>query len=332
MASRSAIIDAFLAAAGWEGAARLALAGDASPRSYSRLTLAGDTAILMDAPPAAGNDVGVFVKVAGHLQGLGLSAPQVLANDNEAGLLLLEDLGDALFARVLEHQPAVQPDLYAAATDLLIALQASPPWQGCRVWDTGHLVGLIDEILDWLPLKGPGAKEAISAGVETVLTALPPARPAMALRDYHAENLIWLPGRVGLARVGLLDFQDAFAGHPVYDLVSLLSDARRDVPDDLRDETLTRFARAKAMNTGEVRHAAAAIGAQRSLRILGVFFRLARRDGKRGYLRFVPRVWGHVQRDLTHPALDPLKAVLDRGLAPPTENLVATPCPTAPTA
>lgn len=329
MVERAENINALLAAAGWAGAERSALAGDASARRYLRLRLKDRTAILMDAPPEAGSDVTPFVEVAGHLRGLGLSAPQILAADEAAGLLLLEDLGDALFARVLEDQPDREPALYAAATDLLVTLQAAPAWRACATWDTGHLVALVDEILDWLPLARQDAKGAISAGLETVLKGLPPFEPVMALRDYHAENLIWLPDRKGLAQVGLLDFQDAFLGHPVYDLVSLLSDARRDVPEALRHEMIGRFAAAKGISEDDMRHAAAAIGVQRNLRILGVFARLARRDGKPGYLRFVPRVWAHVQRDLAHPALAPLKAAIDSDMTPPTDQQTAEPCPTA---
>lgn len=321
MADRPGIIDEFLSASGWGDASRTPLDGDASTRRYARLTLGGRSAILMDAPPDAGNDVAPFVSVAGHLKALGLSAPDMFAADTDAGLLLLEDLGDALFARVLEDQRDIEPELYAAATDLLVALQTAAPWGDARVWTTGDLTRLVAEVLDWLPLNGPGSADAISGGLETVLTAFPPAAPVMALRDYHAENLIWLPERSGLARVGLLDFQDAFAGHPVYDLVSLLSDARRDVPDALRDGMLARFAAAKGMAEDEVHHSAAAIGVQRNLRILGVFFRLARRDRKTGYLSFVPRVWGHIQRDLEHPALAPLKAAIDGGLTLPADNL-----------
>ena len=331
MADREAEIGVFLDRAGWSNATRHPLAGDASTRQYERLNLGAGTAILMDAPPDRGSDVVPFVEIARHLENLGLSPPKVLAADHGSGLLLLEDLGDALFAHVLERDPRLERELYEAATDLLVTLQGHAGPAGLTVWDTDILAGLVTDALAWLPIRNLKAKNDISAELVTVLEGIPTSNPVMALRDYHAENLIWLPQRSGDARVGLLDFQDAFAGPPIYDLVSLLCDARRDVSDDVRSVVLTRFARAKGFSEDAVDHAAAVTGVQRSLRILGVFFRLAQSGGKPGYLRFVPRVWGHILRDLDHPALASLKGPVLDSLAEPISELSATPCPTAPT-
>ncbi|GAA0297416.1 aminoglycoside phosphotransferase family protein [Rhodovulum strictum] len=334
MPERAEVIAAFLSGAGWGDATRRPLAGDASNRRYERLTDGLRSAVLMDAPAERGEDVRPFLAIARHLSGLGLSAPAILAEDPGTGLLLLEDLGDDLFARVAARDPAQEETLYAAAVDLLADLHRAPPPSGLGAYDAPIMARLARLPFDWyLPgIDAPapdGAAAAFRAGIETVLAEHAPPS-VLILRDYHAENLIWLPDRQGAARVGLLDFQDALCGHPAYDLVSLLEDARRDVDEGLQARMRTRYVAATGTAPDSFDRAYALLGAQRNLRILGVFARLCLRDGKPGYLPLLPRVWGHLMRDLSHPDLAPLRAqVLD--LIPPPEpdhlDRIARKCP-----
>jgi aminoglycoside/choline kinase family phosphotransferase len=301
----------FLALAGWGGATRAALAGDASSRRYERLSRAtGETAVLMDAPPATGEDVRPFTAIARHLAGLGLSAPLILAEDAEQGFLLLEDLGDALFARLLARDPAREAELYAAATDVLVALHRHPAPADLPRLDATTMPPLVAPVFDWYHAGATGrparpeARAALEDALAEALDCLAPvSRPVLILRDYHAENLIWLPGREGAARVGLLDFQDARAGHPAYDLVSLLEDARRDVAEPTRQLAIRRYIEATGAAAETFEAALAVQGAQRNLRILGVFARLSLHFGKAQYVDMIPRVWAHLRRDLAHPAL-----------------------------
>ncbi len=312
--SREAAIADFLAAAGWSAASRSPLAGDASPRRYERLTRGTGTAVLMDAPPERGIDPRPFLAMTGWLRGLGLSAPEILAADPEHGLVLLEDLGDDLFVRVCTRAPAAEPELYAAATDLLARLHAEPAPDAIDSWepppyDRAFLEFEARILTDWyLPPEGRAERAAeLTALIGTLAAPVLAAPPVAVLRDYHAENLVWRPGRAGLARVGLLDYQDMRRGHPAYDLVSLLEDARRDVAPGLRAAMTARYLERSGADPDAIIYAAHYLSAQRNLKILGIFARLARRDGKPGYLAHLPRVWDHLMRDLAHPDLAPLR-------------------------
>lgn len=317
-------LTAFLAAAGWGGATSEALAQDASSRSYVRLSRGRDSAILMQDPEG---DVALFARLAEHLRGLGLSAPEVLARAPEAGLLLLEDLGDDLFARLAARSPALEPQLYDTAVDVLIALRGAPPPPGLTAAGPALLAAMIAPVFDYYA-AGAGvpvpqdARAEIEDRLRSALTALPPAPQVMVLRDYHAENLLWLPGRTGAARAGLLDFQDALTGPPAYDLASLLQDARRDVPAAIAAAALARYARATGDAPETLAAACALIGLQRNLRILGVFARLAKLRGKPAYLQLLPRVWGHVQLALDHPAAAALVPLVRRHLPAPAPDVI----------
>lgn len=321
---RSARIDAFLAAHGWDSAARHALAGDASNRRYLRLVQPeGARAVLMDAPSERGEDVRPFTAIARHLRAFGFSAPEILAEDTQAGLLLLEDLGDALYARVLERNPSQEPELYRAATDLLVDLHRHEPPADLASYSPALMADLAGLALDWYRHGATGAKDSelrtrFCAEIETHLSALPAIDSVLIQRDYHAENLLWLPERAGLARVGLLDFQDAMRGHPAYDLVSLLQDARRDVSPETAHAMLDHYIAATGAEADAFTTAFHWLGAQRNLRILGVFARLSLRDGKPHYVALIPRVWAHLQTDLHHPALARMAALVDDALPPPT--------------
>ncbi|HEX4890904.1 MAG TPA: phosphotransferase [Alphaproteobacteria bacterium] len=345
MSEREQEITEFLTQAGWGAATRTKLADDAGYRSYQRLSGANGKAMLMNAPPggdqlrspaaAAYNrlahlatDCRPFVAVAHYLSQLGLSAPQILAADLPRGLLLLEDLGDDLFAKAIP-EGADETLLYGTAIDVLLALHAAPVPERLPVGDGGdHVLSQYDaraqeaEVLllsEWYApqLTGRALPEAALAEYiahwRHYFALSQPARPVLVLRDYHAQNLFWLPGRSGVARVGLIDFQDGLLGSPAYDLVSLLEDARRDVPPALQSQMLERYcAGAKAMHRSfdeaAFRMAYAVAGAQRNCKILGIFARLAKRDNKPAYLQLIPRVRGWLRNDLAHPAFAPLKA------------------------
>jgi hypothetical protein len=313
--SREAVIAEFLAAAGWGDATRAPLAGDASPRRYERLTVGAATAVLMDAPPDRGIDPRPFLSMTGWLRGLGLSAPEILAADRDRGLILLEDLGDDLFSRVCARAPEAEPELYAAATDLLARLHAEPAPDVIDGWepppyDRAFLEFEARILTDWyLPAEDRAERDAeLTALIGSLAAPVLAAPPVAVLRDYHAENLVWLPGRTGLARVGLLDYQDMRRGHPAYDLVSLLEDARRDVAPELRAAMTARYLDRSGADPQAFAYAAQFLSAQRNIKILGLFARLARRDGKPGYLALLPRVWDHLMRDLAHPELAALRA------------------------
>ena len=311
--------------AGWRGAARQVLAGDASVRRYERLILEGQSRILMDAPPGIADDVADFARTASHLRQIGLSAPAIFASDLANGFLLLEDLGDRVFARLIEKDPALEGPLCRAAIDVLLHLQSQPPPPdlpdlAAQDWARAALL-----VLDWYRFAITGDK-ADGTGFAAVLTGLLQSKAdgprVMILRDYHAENLMWLPQRDGLAKVGLLDFQLAQMGQPGYDLVSLLQDARRDVSPVIEQQMLQHFVAAKGQTLDGFAASYAVLGAQRALRILGIFARLCLVEGKSGYVAMIPRVWGQLQRNLAQPELTALRRVCDDLLPPPCpENL-----------
>ncbi len=324
MSTRDAEIKNFLAECGWAQADRRPLAGDASARRYERLHKAsGETAVLMDAPPESGEDTAPFVAIARHLARNGFSAPTILAHDRNRGLVLLEDLGDDLYAQVCERDRNAEFPLYERAVDLLLALRDIAPPDALAPYDGAVYLRESCLLTQWyLPAAtGRETPQALAAEYDVLIRktcALAATdRPCLVLRDYHAENLLWLPSRPAIAAVGLLDFQDALKGHPAYDLVSLLEDARRDTSDKLRATMIKRYLAASGDDRESFLTAYAALGAQRNLKIIGIFSRLWLRDGKPAYLDLIPRVWGHLQRDLEHPALAALRVFINRHVPPP---------------
>lgn len=310
---------AFLAKAGWGQASRTFLAGDASDRRYERLNRAGKPAVLMDAPPGKGDDPADFIAIANHLNALGLSAPCILAQDLAQGFLLIEDLGDDLFARLVEANPSQEPALYAAATDVLLHLQSNAAPKGLANLRAEDWAKAASFALTWYRFAITG-NEGDTKGFTNLLTRVLETHAdgprVLILRDYHAENLLWLPERAGIARVGLLDFQLGQMGQPSYDLVSLLQDARRDVSNETEAEMIARFQ--AGTNAQGFDAAYAAIGAQRALRILGIFARLCLVAAKPHYVSLIPRVWGQLQRNLAHPALADLAETCALWLPEPT--------------
>lgn len=329
MTDRAQLAQRFLDRTDWSGARRADLAGDASNRRYERLTdpATGRTAVLMDAPPEKGEDVRPFLRIARHLAGIGLSAPGIYHVDETNGFLLIEDLGDALFARVIPTDPALEPRLYAAATDVLVTLTQSTP-----IILDHYSPGLMTELASLAFTKyragisgdaGTGPLSRFAPRFEDILRETTQGHDVLVQRDYHAENLLWLPERDGVARVGLLDFQDAMLGHPAYDLVSLLQDARRDVPAGIEMQMIDRFIAKSGFDAHGFRTAYAVLGVQRNLRILGVFARLATDYGKPHYIDLIPRVWRHLVRGLDHPALAPVAELLLSALPIPTPDALA---------
>lgn len=333
--SRTGLISAFLARAGWQDADVFWLPGDASFRRYARLTRSGESAMLMDAPPPM-EDVRPFLAVAEHLLRLGQRAPRILARDEQAGLLLLEDFGDTTFTRALAVGTPEQP-LYRDALDLLIGLHrhADAASIALPAYDDALFLREAHMLTDWyLPAVAPGADiETARAGLTGALTPLlAQARQVpqtLVLRDYHVDNLMLLPGTQpggGSQGLGLLDFQDAVIGPVTYDLVSLLEDARRDVPPALAAAMMMRYAAAfPEIDPAALDLSCRIMGAQRSMKIVGIFTRLSRRDGKHRYLTHIPRLWRLIARDLDHPALAPLAAWLDSAIPPDIRTTPETP-------
>jgi aminoglycoside/choline kinase family phosphotransferase len=336
MNEREAALSGFLASSGWGAAERRHLAGDASDRRYERLRLGVATAVLMDNPPGGADDPAAFVTMANHLRQIGLSAPEVLAQDLGHGFLLLEDLGDDLFARLLMTEPGREALLYAAATDCLLHLQANPPPEGLPDLSAADWASAAAFALDWYALAATGTaphRADFLAAMTKAMVDWADGPRVLILRDFHAENLLWLPGRDGVGRVGLLDFQLGQLGQSAYDLVSLLQDARRDVAPETEAAMLARFCAARGLAPDHFAAHYAVLGAQRALRIIGVFARLCLKAGKPGYLRLLPRVWDQLQRNLTHPALADLARVCNAVLPPPTPDIlqrIENQCPTSP--
>jgi hypothetical protein len=283
----------------WQDWRQTPVAGDASARSYRRLfSPDGESVILMIAPPEAGEDLAPFLRIATHLAGIGLCPPEILKCDETAGLAVIGDLGPRHFADWIAAGDGDELTLYQAAADCTQKISACPAPAGLKTMtpDVGaDMVGLYSE---WYAPSADGAK--ITVAMKAALERLTPHPFTLSLRDFHAENLIWRPEQEGTDRVGLLDFQDAFLAHPLYDLVSLLRDARRDVSDRTVD-ALTKDADMAAFST---------IAVQRNLRILGIFARLVQRDKKLKYQPLIPRVISHLRRDLAHPDLRDLSELI----------------------
>ncbi len=344
----------FLKAAGLDTARRELLAGDASTRRYERLHLAdGTRVIFMDQPPAAesavcppgatqaervamgynaaarlaAGSVAAFVATAAYLREHGLSAPKIIAHDIEAGLAVLEDLGDGLYATLIAEGEAERP-LYEAAVDVQVQLQAATPPEvlvaGDAVWpllsyDTLALKIGADTFLEWWPKfsgLAPFSPEATAEWDELwapVWVRGEAGANVFTHRDYHAQNLLWLPERQGAARVGLLDFQDALRAHPAWDLTHLLQDARRDVSPELESAMLDRFLAARTSLDPEAFVADyRALAASNAARILGRVFARQALLGRRQYEAFMPRTWRYLERNLQDPAMTGLKAWFDR--------------------
>jgi len=320
---------------GWAGAAPSPLAGDASFRRYFRVSEGGRRAVVMDAPPP--ENIPAYEQVAGLLRGYGLSAPEIYAADREHGFLLVEDFGDDNYTRLLAAG-ADEPALYALAIDTLIALRRAAAGSGLPslpLYDEERLLIEASLLADWYapemlgaPLP-PTARADYLAGWRAVLPQASLPTVTVVLRDYHADNLMLLPGRTGVGACGLLDFQDAVIGPATYDIVSLLQDARRDVAPALRRAMTEHYLAAfPELDPAQFARSAAIMAAQRNAKIIGLFVRLCRRDGKPAYLRHIPRVWALLEDDLgREPALAPVAAWLDRHIPAEMRRVPLPPSP-----
>lgn len=311
-------VDAFLAACGWGEARIEPLAGDASFRRYFRVQGEGRQAVLMDAPPPH-EDPRPFIAVAEWLTSVGLTAPEIIARDLDLGLLLLGDLGNDRLREALDHDPGREQELYRLATELLIELHDNSPMPGLP---PHGLEQWLDELMlfpDWyapaldIQIDREGYRAAWTEVLATV--ARDGLGPVTVLRDFHAENVMLVAGREGVTQLGLLDFQDALTGHPAYDLASLLEDARRDVSPAVERAMIDHYC-ASTRGGAAFERAYWALAAQRNTRILGVFVRLWKRDGKSHYRAFQPRMWGLLERDLAAPGLEPVRAWFDANVPP----------------
>lgn len=321
MTDRIRLSTRFLTRHGWGDAIRSPLADDASFRRYERLTRGDETALLMDAPPQF-EDVRPFVTVAQHLQKAGLAAPIIMARDSDNGFLLLEDMGNDLFARVIEGDPTREKSLYQLAVQGLVHLHGVSPPKDIPPYDANLLLAEIGLFVDWYlpaltgrPLAEKHRHEFFRLW-QDILPRVAQNLTCLTLRDYHAENLMLRPGQEGLARLGLLDFQDATIGHRAYDLMSLLQDARRDVSPDLEQEMLDDYIKITGTDGQEFRRDYAILGLQRNTKIIGIFTRLCMRDGKAAYLDKIPRVWALLERNLCHPVLATVRQWMDDHISP----------------
>jgi hypothetical protein len=307
---RDVAISAFLARQGLEAAPREPLAGDASSRRYERIISGDKSMILMDAPPP--EDVARFADISRALIGFGYSAPKILAEEPSEGLLLLEDLGDDLFARLIEGGAAEGP-LYRLAVDFLIDLSKVPPPEFLPEFSDDYVRAQNEMFLDfYVPQKlgallEPEPRAFYGEIWENLLPKMRIGPDVLLLRDFHSENLLYLKDREGLQALGLLDFQDALKGPAAYDLVSLLQDARRDVDETLASEMIYHYLDETGGEEVAFRESYAILGAHRALRIMGIFCRLAKVEGKTRYLEMIPRMQRHLAGNLAHPGLAALR-------------------------
>ena len=330
MNQRQVLLRDFLSAAGWSAARRTVLAGDASFRRYDRLRQGDERAVLMDAPPPE-EDIRPFIRIAGQLTALGYSAPRLLAKDEKHGFLLLEDLGDATYTRQLTAGTDEEA-LYGLAMDVLADLhgRADAVPAGTPDYDDERLLTEACLLTDWyLPAIRGHATDAAEREAYRQLwrEVLPIARAVpdtLVLRDFHVDNLMLLD-RPGLAACGLLDFQDAVKGPLSYDPMSLLEDARRDIDPSLIARMKARYlAQLPEIDAEAFAASWAVLAAQRHAKVIGIFTRLCRRDGKAGYLIHIPRLWRLLAQSLEHPALGALKAWTDQHI-PAEQRVVPAP-------
>ena len=303
----------FIAAAGWGDAQIEPIPGDASFRRYFRLRRGDETAMLMYAPPPE-EDPAPFLNVAAWLAANAMRGPSIFAHDAEAGWVLTEDFGNERMKEWIEANPAGEQGAYASAISAVGRLhRLSPgPFPAYDMAVYQREAGLFTE---WFcRVAGIEVDEAgfVAAWDEALAPVIAEQQPGVTvLRDYHAENIMMLrPSGDGTGEQGLIDFQDALVGHPAYDLVSLLQDARRDVSPQLEQAMLDQYT-AEMQPDWDVAASYAVLGAQRNAKIVGIFTRLSERDGKPRYLSMIPRVWEAMERDLAHPALAPVAGWFD---------------------
>ncbi len=303
----------FLKQYGWGDAQLSPVVGDAGFRRYFRVRDGDRRAMLMDAPPPH-EDPRPFITIAEYLRNSGFSAPEIFAHDLDQGLVLLEDFGDQRMREHLDYHPEDEDAIYRQAVDLLQELHQVPA-ASLAAYDQAQYLREANLLTEWycpahqLEVDTEGFETIWREILAPVLAAQ--ERSVTVMRDYHAENIMLLED----GRFGLLDFQDALVGHPAYDLVSILQDARRDVSDELEEKMLAYYlADRSAEAAAKFRAHYAILGAQRNTKIIGIFTRLFVRDGKQRYLDFMPRMWRLLEKDLQHPALQPMTQWFDQNI------------------
>lgn len=305
-------VESFLTLAGWQSAQCTPMTGDASARQYARLVHKHRSAILMQVP--RDGSTRAFMDIARYLRLNGLAAPEIYAGQPDEGFLLTEDFGDQRFADVAASDADRAPHLYALATDVLIHLSRVPAMNGLKPYDGRTMAEQAGLIFEWAlpsqPLPDPDLATPLADALKRAARPFDRMPQVTMLRDYHAENLM-LRDAEGIQAAGLLDFQDAMRAHPAYDLVSLLQDARRDVNPAIEQEMTFRYMAQTDCDSTDFYAAYALYGTGRALRILGIFARLAARDGKARYLDFVPRVRANLERNLAHPHLSEVAKCLE---------------------
>lgn len=325
---RNALINQFLRATGWPPEGRTALAEDCSFRRYERLQGSLGAAVLMDAPPGL-EDVRPFMAVAEKLLTAGYSAPKIIASDVENGLLLLEDLGDATYTKALADGGS-ETELYTLAMDLLGDLHSRPKAElvaGLPLYDDALLRRELMVFIDgYLPavLPEPVSADAAAAFLDLWTQPFAESRQLpqhLVLRDYHVDNLMILPGRPGVSACGLLDFQDAVFGPVTYDIVSLLQDSRRDVDQGMAEQLMARYlARFPGISAAQFDSIYRILGAQRALKVMGIFTRQSRQLGNHHLLAHIPRIWRYLEFDLRIPQLAAVRIWLNEYL--PTQSRI----------
>lgn len=318
---RGAELAAFLHQAGWGEAQVAFLAGDASARRYFRAELDGNSAVLMDADTAS---LRPYLRMTGWLAERGFAVPEVMASDETAGLALIEDFGDAQLARIIAAEPGRASELYPRVASLLAHLSSFPPAPGILALDGPEMARQVGMFAEYYPdaIGADGDAHDAAGCIAPCIAALhaelcADMPPVTSLRDFHAENILLTQD----GRLGLLDFQDAVATHPAYDLVSALHDARRAIPAEVERASIARFLAETGFEPERFDAAFALLGAQRNLRIMGIFTRLCIRDGKPRYLDFMPHVWALIERETSHPALSDLAALVARIPGPTPANI-----------
>ncbi|MEO0342571.1 MAG: phosphotransferase [Pseudomonadota bacterium] len=314
----------FISASGYSNWNFAPLTADASARQYYRGTSGQSSLILMDAPPKHGENIEPFLDVTKRLHGFDLKAPEILVYDIVTGFILMEDFGDNLVATHCKNHPQDEDSIYRSAIDVLAVLKSQSNRCDLAPYDRDVYHQEAALVLDWYcaPLT-TSARRAFFDGLDAALGHLSPHPPVLTLRDYHAENLIWRSDMSGTDRLGLLDYQDALAGHPAYDLVSLIEDARRPIAKGLHEKLVQYAAKCLIIPVESLRQDVAILGAQRNLKIIGIFARLFKRDGKAKYPPMIPHVFDLLQTDLAHPTCKDLQSWCARHLPTPNEDRIS---------
>jgi aminoglycoside/choline kinase family phosphotransferase len=289
------------------------ITSDASNRKYLRLTKGNKTVILMDSNPKKNEPVNNFIYFTNFLRKHHFSAPKIYDSDIPNGLLLLEDLGARNFADILKVKPKVETNIYKEAVNQLIMIQSKETPKQAKPYSTEILIEEALLFTEWY--LGETNSSRLSTQFTSLLTPLlkkiDQTKPTLVLRDFHAENLIWMNSRKNFKRVGLLDYQDALIGHPAYDMASLLKDARRDVSIEVRDIMTNHYLEKTKHNKDLFLRDYSILSAQRNLKIIGIFSRLSIRDKKKNYVKLIPRVWKNLENDFMHPDLKNLSKFIN---------------------